>query len=563
MPTFEITSPEGKKYRVTGPEGSTREQALARVRGGQAEAPADSAAPAADAGPKYIAPHNVIMGGLKGAADIGATLLTPIDFALSKLGVSDTTPDSRRESLGQFFKEQADPESVAFKVGEIGADIAGTAAIPGLLGKAAKAAGAAPKVVSALQSGGFRLGGPAATTFTGKAADAALRVGAGAAAGGAAAGLVNPEDAGTGAMIGGALPPAIKGAAMAGHGLRSAGEHILGKMTGTSAETLREAFRAGKAGSTDFLKNMRGEVPFDDIVGAAKRGLRTMRQERGQAYRSGMVNIKGDKSILDMTPITQAVQDIKSSGLFKGKVINQKAGGAIKEISDIVDDWAKSPKGEFHTPEGLDALKRAIGDIRDSTDFGTPARRVADDVYRAVKAQIEKQAPKYSEVMKDYAEASQTIKEVEKALSLGEKASKDTAMRKLQSLMRNNANTNYGNRLDLAKKLETKGGVALSPAIAGQALSSWTPRGLQGLIAGGAAPAAALMGNPVAAVGLAAGSSPRLIGEAAYGAGRMASGGRNALARVTRGAIPAQNAIAEQAMANPVIRNALIQMYSN
>lgn len=63
MPTFEITSPEGKKYRVTGPEGSTREQALARVRGGQAEAPADSAAPAADAGPKYIAPHNVIMAG--------------------------------------------------------------------------------------------------------------------------------------------------------------------------------------------------------------------------------------------------------------------------------------------------------------------------------------------------------------------------------------------------------------------------------------------------------------------------------------------------------------------
>jgi hypothetical protein len=32
MPTFEITSPEGKKYRVTAPEGSTREQALEKVK---------------------------------------------------------------------------------------------------------------------------------------------------------------------------------------------------------------------------------------------------------------------------------------------------------------------------------------------------------------------------------------------------------------------------------------------------------------------------------------------------------------------------------------------------
>jgi hypothetical protein len=32
MPTFIITSPDGKKYKVTGPEGSTKEQALQKVR---------------------------------------------------------------------------------------------------------------------------------------------------------------------------------------------------------------------------------------------------------------------------------------------------------------------------------------------------------------------------------------------------------------------------------------------------------------------------------------------------------------------------------------------------
>lgn len=38
MPTFEITSPDGKQYEVTGPEGSTKEQALERVKSQHAAA---------------------------------------------------------------------------------------------------------------------------------------------------------------------------------------------------------------------------------------------------------------------------------------------------------------------------------------------------------------------------------------------------------------------------------------------------------------------------------------------------------------------------------------------
>jgi hypothetical protein len=123
--------------------------------------------------------------------------------------------------------------------------------------------------------------------------------------------------------------------------------------------------------------------------------------------------------------------------------------------------------------------------------------------------------------MKNYTEASEQIKEIERALSLGKTASADTAMRKLQSLMRNNVNTNYGQRLELAKQLETMGGNELMPALAGQALNQFTPRGLQR----GASPATAYLaygaGGPIgAAVDLAA-SSPRLVGEAAYKYGQM------------------------------------------
>lgn len=39
MPVFQITAPDGRKFKVTGPEGSTKEQALARIRAQYSAAP--------------------------------------------------------------------------------------------------------------------------------------------------------------------------------------------------------------------------------------------------------------------------------------------------------------------------------------------------------------------------------------------------------------------------------------------------------------------------------------------------------------------------------------------
>jgi len=212
--------------------------------------------------------------------------------------------------------------------------------------------------------------------------------------------------------------------------------------------------------------------------------------------------------------------------------LKSKAAETVDELKDIVGQWKSLDPTEYHTPEGMDALKQAIGDVRDSTQFGTPARRAADQLYNSVKSEIVKQAPGYSKVMKDYSEASATLKEVEKTLSLGERASKDTAIRKLQSLLRNNAQTSYGNRLNLASTLETKGGVELIPSIAGQAMNSWTPRGMVGAMekAGAAGIAGASLGGYLSPMLLAAAplTSPRLVGETAYALGRGAGVARSA-----------------------------------
>lgn len=476
---------------------------------------------------------NLLAGAVRGAGSIGATLLSPLDIAKDAIagkGLSLESNRARRQSMDDALQTMgAEPDSWMYKGGKLGGEIAGTAGMGGLLAKPVQAlaatrygSGIEPvlnSVATALQTGGFRAGDMAGTGLGN-----AIRAGAGALVGGGSAGLVNPEDAGFGALVGGTLPGAVKVAGEAGKmiGRATSGlaKNTLGMTTGAGAETFGTAYRAGKEGSTSFLDNMRGNVPMTDVLDGAKDALSKMRIERGAQYRSGMVDIAKDKSVINFAPIDDAVNSLKTMGSFKGQVINKNAAGTVDEVYGLVNQWKSLNPKEFHTPEGLDALKKAIGDVRDATQFGTPGRKAADTAYNAVKAQIDLQAPTYAKVMKDYSQASDALTEIEKSLSLGNKAAADTSMRKLQSLMRNNVNTNYGNRLGLAKTLEDKGADIL-PAVAGQAASSMTPRGLQGLAASGAG-VAGLM-NPAALAALPF-TSPRLMGELSYGLGAMNRG---------------------------------------
>lgn len=482
---------------------------------------------------------NLLAGAVRGAGSIGATILAPYDMAKDALdgkGISLESNRQRRADMDFGLKELgAEPDSMLYQGGKLAGEIAGTAGVPGVLAKGAQAINAAPKVVSALASGGFKLGTEPAATVVGKVADAALRTGAGAAVGATAAGMVNPEDAGTGAVVGGAMPGAVKVAGEVGRGIKAASANLLGATTGTSAETVAAAFRAGKDGATDFVRNMRGQGEFDDVVATAKQGLENMRAARAAEYRNGMAKISSDKSVLDFKPIDDAMNRVMTIGNFKGVQTNKHAASTVNELADTVAQWKALDPAEYHTPEGLDALKRAIGDVRDSTQFGTPARKAADAIYNAVKGEITNQAPTYAKVMGDYQRASQTLDEITRALSLGDKASKDTAVRKLQSLMRNNAQSNYGNRLSLAADLEQQGGVSLAPAIAGQAMNTWVPRGMVGAIEKGAIGLGSIL-NP-ALLAAAPAASPRAVGEVAYALGR-ASGGTSRMAQALANASP-------------------------
>lgn len=330
--------------------------------------------------------------------------------------------------------------------------------------------------------------------------------------------------------IGRAIDPvniAAKGAALAGKKvLNPMASAILGNATGAGPAAVKEAARAGKEGGRTgaaFTDQMRGAAPIEDVVTDAKTALDRMKQDRGAHYRSGMVDVSNDRTIIDFKPIDDALDKVSEVGTFKGEVIKPAAVDAMNEIRAEIERWKSLDPAEFHTAEGLDALKQKIRSVGDGYDPITQkqARIIVDQTYNAIKSEIVKQAPVYADVMKGYESASDLIHDIEKTLSVSPKANIDTTIRKLQSVMRSNANTNYGRRADLAGKLAESGAPNLMPRLAGQALSSPIPRGIQG---GVAIPTAlTLAGTQPWLVPLMAGTSPRLVGEAAYYAGRAAS----------------------------------------
>lgn len=292
----------------------------------------------------------------------------------------------------------------------------------------------------------------------------------------------------------------------------------LGITTGVGKTPIEEAIKAGEqnvlSGTTTFAENMRNPAR-SDAVDIARQALNNIREAKNQQYRGGMVDISKDKSLLNFDDIDLARLNTEGIGTYKGKVVNERAADAMNEVKSAINEWKNSDPAEFHTPEGMDKLKQRIGGILESIPYeqGT-ARTAVQNMYNAVKGTISKQAPTYSKVMADYGEASDLIKEIEKSLSLGKKASADTAMRKLQSIMRNNVTSNYGQRAGAAEELINAGATELKPALAGQSMSAVLPRGLGGQIETYGGGAAALM-NPSLLFGAPL-ASPRAMGEMLY-----------------------------------------------
>lgn len=506
MPTFVVTAPDGKEYDVEAPRGATQEQALAYFQQNWKPQQEPQGMSWGEVGKQAV--MNLPSSGANLVKGIYGAVTNPVETVsnvakLAKGAAQNVLPESivgadpeaqaMASQLGQFYKD---------RYGSIEGFKKAIATDP---------AGVLADVSTVATGGGAAV---AKVPMMAKVGQAVSKVGS----------AVDP------------LAMAVRGSAKAvEYGGQGVGK-LAAMASGVGSEPIEQAYKAGREGGarqTSFVENMRGQVPIQDVLDTAKTDLQAMRQQQQAAYRRDMQAVKNDKSVLDFTDIDTALNNAANRTQFKGQVVSKGAAEKVQAAQEAVDTWKNLDPAQYHTPEGLDALKQQVGDILEGIPFEQRnARAAVGDVYNSIRSTINNQAPSYAKVMRNYSDAAETMREIERSLSLGQKASADTAIRKLQSLMRNNANTNYGQRLSLAKELEQAGGQLILPALAGQALSEWTPRGIQRATAIPTSLAAGSVINPVIGGATLAASSPRLVGETALKAGQLARGLRGAQSKL-------------------------------
>lgn len=268
---------------------------------------------------------DAIGGAVRGMGSIGATLLTPVDAAARTLnngqavnvGGIDIAGQDRRAGMDAALDTAGvDRNSSAFKTNKLGAEIAGTSGVGGLLAKGLAAvpglATAFPGLVNAVQTGGMAANGvqglPGVIT----------RAAGGAINGAATAGLVNPEDAKTGALIGGATPLVAQGAGVVGSML---GRTPKPSVNPTTLETARAGMDAGYVVPPNMLKPSFTNQVVESISG--KQATQQIASMRNSDVTEGLV--RKALGIADDVPLTQSTMEN----------LRKTAGKAYAEVSQL------------------------------------------------------------------------------------------------------------------------------------------------------------------------------------------------------------------------------------
>lgn len=352
---------------------------------------------------------------------------------------------------------------------------------------------------------------------TTKAAQALRSIGAGGAIGGAYAAGQNEnldtlgQDVDKGILYGtagGMIAPAVGATTrLTGKGLK----YLLGRTTGAGDVAVADAFRAGQGADKNFLSKIGEKIDAEGLEKKIQNNFNKIKQGRNMTYEEDMTRLKQanfDKR-LNVEPIANDIKTIirevegNNPELIDGEMA-QVLSRTEKYLKSVVD------KPERQDLDGLDRLKKAIQRIK--TTEGKESDAVKTQLSRSVENQIRRQAPKYKQIMDRYAADSELIDDLKKVFSLNRNANSETILKKMQSTSRNNANTDWGHRAELLKKLDPTG--EIQKEISANALNSVTPRGLFG---SGAFYGGLFSVNPL----LVAASSPRAVGYGAYGLGKL------------------------------------------
>ena len=198
---YKVRDPQGNIREIKGPAGATDDEVITQAQ-------KLFAAPSEVPGPRQrgiletigapieAVSQGIISGG--GNVMLGGQRL--LGKGLSALGAADTGAFLQEDAARRLAQSQATvaPFKKEFPVftgaGELGAEIIGTAPVGGAIAAPLKMIPGAAPLAQAIRTGGFSKG------------NITTRAAGGATLGGATSAIINPDEAGTGALIGAAVP---------------------------------------------------------------------------------------------------------------------------------------------------------------------------------------------------------------------------------------------------------------------------------------------------------------------------------------------------------------------
>lgn len=417
---------------------------------------------------------NIALGAGVGAANIGDSLINAMTYLPGKAtdAIRSMLPAEHKKrvpDIGQmnrtrgadmdYIKGQLEDNAPA-NTGKFLTEVGATWPVGGGLAKGAQgvmslprlaphAAKAAP-LIKAIETGGFQTGRNLDNASkVAKLGDLATRAAGGAITGGTTAALVAPEHAGTGAAIGGLLPPALRGiggmAGYTGKALKSVVQPFTEAGQKEIAGSILRRFADGGPTALNLAEFVPGALPtLAEASGNAglaglQRGARDInpnafvaREQANASARTAMFDdIAGDAGKLDFFREQRRVngEQLYNDALrvdpsanmtpqIQGEIEALLKRPSISDAAKTAGKWALE-RGEMQTAQGS---MQALHDIKVAIDgkIATAVREGQGGEVKALEATkekllgvMEKLSPAYKEARVTYAEMSKPVNAME------------------------------------------------------------------------------------------------------------------------------------------------------
>ena len=355
-----------------------------QIRNSQADIAADQAA------------GNLLAGTVRGAGSIGATILLPVDMIKQKMRGDDfwSLKDNRqrRADIDSGLREMgAQPESGLYKTGKIAGEIAGTAGAGGALAKGAQAVGASAPIVQGLMTGGLNVAGKTGPMGM------LIRGATGATTGAAAAGMVNPEDAGLGAVVGGGLPVVAKTLAS---GARAAGSALTGNV---SPEVVALANRAKTLGIDVPADRIANSKPMNALASSLEYVPFSGRAATNERMASQLNRAVSRTFGQDMDNVTLALRNAR--GALGGEFDRVLQANTVRVDTQLADDLAQHMQRATKElgSDGERIIRNQIDEILAKAQNGTIDGKAAYNIKRDLDRIAKRNTPEafYAKELKD------------------------------------------------------------------------------------------------------------------------------------------------------------------